>query len=102
MTWARRKDASHQVIAEALEAAGIVVLDTSRLGDGFPDVLCYDPQQQVWLPIELKTRRYVRHYKTFNPENAFTPQQLARRALVPIPSAETPAQALALFGRSLP
>lgn len=96
MTYARRKDASHNLIADALRAAGILVLDGSRAGSGFPDLLCYDPSADRWLPIECKSDRRISHYSK---GHELTPGQLALRASLPIPIAETPAQALALFGR---
>jgi hypothetical protein len=40
---ARRKDANHNAIAAELRAAGYYVVDTSRLGDGFPDLLVIGP-----------------------------------------------------------
>lgn len=39
MTYARRKDTSHNAIAKGLVQAGFSVADTSRLGDDFPDLV---------------------------------------------------------------
>jgi Holliday junction resolvase len=39
VTYARRKDNSHKLIAQGLLAAGFSVADTSRLGDDFPDMV---------------------------------------------------------------
>lgn len=38
---AARKDANQGMIEQALRAIGATVADTSRLGDGFPDLVCF-------------------------------------------------------------
>lgn len=93
MRYAARKDSTHQAIVAALKAAGIVVLDTSRLPNGF-DVLCYDPVTTRFLPLEFKSPRRVSHRKK---GRELQPSQVAIRAVMPIPVVETPAQALKLF-----
>lgn len=50
---AARKDENHNQIAAALEAAGAIVFDTSRVGGGFVDMIAVLPSGQTWL-IEVK------------------------------------------------
>jgi hypothetical protein len=50
---AAKKDANHNEIAQALEAAGCTVFDCSRFGLGHPDILCVLPSGRLWL-IEVK------------------------------------------------
>jgi hypothetical protein len=53
-----KRDGNHAVIAEALTKAGAVVIDTSSLGSGFPDILV--GYRGRWLPIEIKlTRKHL-------------------------------------------
>jgi len=52
--YARKKDANHNEIAEALEAAGCSVLDLSRLGHGTPDALCWSPRLAAYVLVEFK------------------------------------------------
>lgn len=49
MTYARKVDRGHGAIVKALRAAGCRVHDTSRVGDGFPDLVVY----KVGHPIRL-------------------------------------------------
>lgn len=49
---AARKDANHAAIVSAMQAAGAHVIDTSRMGDGFPDVLIGAAGK--WMLIEIK------------------------------------------------
>jgi len=51
---AARTDANQAEIIEAIRLAGYFVCNTSRLGEGFPDILCVNHQQQVIL-FEIKT-----------------------------------------------
>lgn len=39
MRRAARKDTAHKPICQDVEREGVIVLDTSRLGDGFPDAV---------------------------------------------------------------
>lgn len=47
------KDANHDAIAHALEAAGAVVFDLSRVGGGCPDMVASAPDGQ-WILLEVK------------------------------------------------
>jgi hypothetical protein len=47
--YAARKDTNHNEIAQALKAAGYTVVDASRLGDGFPDLVVIAPNGRVGL-----------------------------------------------------
>lgn len=64
---AARKDANHAIIAQALEAAGCTVFDTSMVGPngipGFPDILVLLPDGRLWL-CEIKM-----------PDGKFTPDE---------------------------
>ena len=53
--YARNVDTTHAPIRDALRKAGFGVVDTSRLGDGFPDLLVHSRGRVV--PIEAKTSR---------------------------------------------
>ena len=96
MTWARRKDLSQKPIEDTLRERGIVVFDISRLGDSYPDLLCYDPLSTLWLPIECKSDRSISHHR--KADNQLSESQLVIHATAPIPVVETPDEALALFG----
>ena len=50
---ARRTDANHGALIRDLRKAGFRVHDTSRLGDGFPDLVIYRPDVGVRL-VEAK------------------------------------------------
>lgn len=52
MPYARRTDANHQQMIDALRLTGWFVKDTSRLGDGFFDLVIQKPQRTVF--VELK------------------------------------------------
>ena len=52
---ARRKDANQNAIADRLEARGCVVHDCSAFGDGFPDLLVYDPAAARLFLVEVKS-----------------------------------------------
>ena len=39
MKYGARKDANHSIVVQALEAAGVSVIDTSSMGGGFPDLI---------------------------------------------------------------
>lgn len=96
--YAARKDSNHAEITAVLEAHGIIVIDTSALGSGFPDVLCYDAAARRFLPIEFKSNNKISRQKK---GDRLKPKQKLLHAAVPIPVAETAEQALALFGRGV-
>ena len=53
--YARRRDANHSIIVRQFETLGAVVMDTSNLGDGFPDlVVCHRGQKHF---VEIKTAK---------------------------------------------
>lgn len=52
---AARTDGNHTPIVKGLRQAGVIVHDTSRLGDGFPDIACL-VQGRVYL-LEIKTAK---------------------------------------------
>ena len=80
---ARKRDANENVIVEALEHIGIVVMKIS--GEGCPDLLCYS--RGSWLAVEVKM-----------PGGSLTTAQIAARSLAPYPVVESVADALSLFG----
>lgn len=52
MTHARRTDANHAAIRDALRQIGAFVQDLSRVGEGCPDLLC--GHRGRWIVIEVK------------------------------------------------
>jgi hypothetical protein len=56
VTRARRVDANHSEIRDALRKVGYFVYSTAALGDGFPDLLVVDHERRVML-MEVKSRR---------------------------------------------
>lgn len=54
MRYKLKKDEHHAAIAHELAEAGFFVADTSRLGNGFPD-LCIS-RNGCWALVELKTK----------------------------------------------
>lgn len=52
---ARRVDANHSAIVDALRRLGCSVLDLSRVGRGCPDILC--GYGGISLPAEIKTAK---------------------------------------------
>ncbi len=106
--FARRKDLSHAPIVADLEAAGIVVFDTSSIASLGFDLVCYNPRSQKWGVVEIKTlaeskaRDGARAYDRSNrPVTAHASSltnaesKAGRRA--PIPIAATSEDALKLF-----
>lgn len=55
MTRARRTDANHALIRTTLRQLGWIVMDTSRLGEGFADLVAY--RAGVTHLIEVKSKR---------------------------------------------
>ena len=53
MRRAARKDDNQREIEDAFRACGFAVHDTSRLGDGFPDLAVYRPANGIVL-VEVK------------------------------------------------
>ena len=100
MRRANRKDVVQSEIVKGLRERGIVVFDMPQPGD----VLCYglrhgtvlDPDDMIWMPMELKSDKRTRGYK---PE--LTKAQITRAATgAVIPIVHSLAEALALFGRT--
>ncbi len=52
--YAAKKDTSHNEIAQAAKSLGCKVKDTSKFGDGFPDMVIILPNGKVML-VEAKT-----------------------------------------------
>jgi len=50
--YARRKDANHAVVIGAFRACGALAIDTSRLGEDFPDAVI--GFKRVWKLVEIK------------------------------------------------
>lgn len=94
--WAARTDTCQPPIVEGLRRKGVIVFITSALGSGFPDVVCYYPPTNTWLPIELKSDNSIS--KKSKASQNLKPSQQKSHSLAPIPVASTLAQALALFG----
>jgi hypothetical protein len=90
-----RVDTHHAEITAALRAIGITVIDTSRVGDGFPDLMTYS--RGIWLPIEVKTHR-PRKRLTGPNGRRLTPAQGDLYRVAPFPIVFSVGEALALFG----
>jgi hypothetical protein len=52
--YARRKDANHDRIANALRVVSYCAYDTHKQADGFPDILCIDPVTKIVVLFEVK------------------------------------------------
>ena len=52
MSFARRVDANHAEIAKALRSAGAIVVDTSHIGGGIPDLWVSSNSFTGWLEIK--------------------------------------------------
>ena len=48
MRFRARKDTAHKPIADGLEREGVIVLDTSQLGGGFPDILAWNDGREKY------------------------------------------------------
>jgi hypothetical protein len=86
MTYARRVDANHGEIGDALRACGFLVLDLSRFGEGVPDYLV--KHGGFWSFIEVKTR-----------QGKLTPDQQTFSELWPVVVVQTVEQVIALRKR---
>ena len=53
---AAKVDANHAEIRDGLGALGVYVIDTHRLGDGFPDLVAWT-LEVGWQLLEVKTAR---------------------------------------------
>ena len=53
---AKKKDTNHNEIAAELESLGCWVSDTSTMGNGFPDMLCYNYATGLSFFIEAKSK----------------------------------------------
>lgn len=56
MTYARRTDSSHAEVRDTLRKLGYTVIDTSRFGGGFPDLVCWGPDARICF-VEVKAAR---------------------------------------------
>jgi hypothetical protein len=63
--FAAKKDNNHHIIVDALEKGGVVVKDTSKLMQGFPDLLVW--HMKAWHLIEIK-----------NPDTAYGKKGLSK------------------------
>lgn len=55
MRRAARLDANHNEIADAFRRLGFEVFDASRVGGGFPDLVCYHRATDRLMLVEVKT-----------------------------------------------
>jgi len=53
---AKKKDTNHKEIAGELECLGCWVTDTSTMGNGFPDMLCYQLATGKSFFVEAKSK----------------------------------------------
>lgn len=54
MAYARRTDGNHAAIVQVLRKTGWYVQDTSRVGNGFPDLVCWHPATGELRLVEVK------------------------------------------------
>lgn len=52
MSYARRTDRTHAVIRDTLRKCGWLVLDCSRVGGGFPDLVCIKAGRVVFAEVK--------------------------------------------------
>jgi Holliday junction resolvase len=52
MTYAKRVDLNHQEIVKTLRSLGAGVVDMSRVGQGFPDLLVHFQNQSVLIEVK--------------------------------------------------
>ena len=52
MTYAKRVDLNHQEIVKTLRSLGAGVVDMSRVGQGFPDLLIHFQNQNVLVEVK--------------------------------------------------
>jgi len=52
MTYAKRVDLNHQEIVKTLRSLGAGVVDMSRVGQGFPDLLVHFQNQSVLVEVK--------------------------------------------------
>lgn len=63
--FARRKDVNHNLLAEAFIKLGYSVVDTSRLGDDFPDILVARRGQIALIEIKAEKGKMTDGQWTF-------------------------------------
>lgn len=92
---ARKVDANHGAIRDALRGIGVGVVDTSATGYGFADLTCFWRGSTVLVEVKDGTKPPS--------ERRLTPDQIVLHKMaldhgVKIPVVESVAEALALFG----
>lgn len=90
--YARKVDANHTKIVEALRAVGATVLDCSQHGAPCPDLWVYFKQR--WYPLEVKTTHGKRKPKAA----PLTKSQEKIHAIVPISVVTSVHEAFAAIG----
>jgi hypothetical protein len=63
--WAAKVDGNHGLLVEALRAYGWVVRDTSRVGQGFPDLLIAKRGRTVLVEVKTPKGRLEEAQKVF-------------------------------------
>ena len=86
-----KRDENEGEVVDALHSIGIEVAKIS--GPGFADLVTFDPQRGLWLPVEVKTEH-----------GTLKPLQIKMRARMPYPVVQNAGEACALFmgGREWP
>ena len=83
-----RVDGPHAAIRDALREIGVLVCDTSRVGDGYGDLLTFHPRERYqWLEVKTNGKAKLGEL-----------QEQRLRDGWPIHRVESVAQALCLFG----
>ncbi len=95
MKRARRTDANHAEIMQALRATGAYVVDCSRVGAGFPDALVFWRGQCT--PVEIKDGAKSPSRRVLTPDQVKFHAESAERGCA-IPVVTSIDEALALVG----
>jgi Holliday junction resolvase len=60
MTFARRVDTTHKAVMETLRKTGWQVIDASRVGRGFPDLLALKGGRMVLIEVKTAKGKHTR------------------------------------------
>jgi Holliday junction resolvase len=93
--FARKVDANHSEIVDALRAAGVRVFDMSATGEGCPDLCCLVRGHTVW--VEVKDGNKPPSARKLTPAQIRW-HEVASSAGVKVHVVENVQQALAVFG----
>ena len=96
MRFRARKDVAHKPIVDGARKHGLVCFDSSQLGGGFPDVVCYYPPTDTWKVAEIKSDNKISKQKKSTGQ--LKPDQVKVNTLAPIPVVRSVRELMTLFG----